>query len=187
MQPNYLRHVLPTEMRGAVRSLLDLVDRVRLARTCTLFAEEDAPFLTLPPALAAYASDCAAMSSGQRASMRVLFLDLLSVRQHPVMAWVFSLADGVRVHETETRIAEIDEDTGERTMVHAFVTELRVKEGPMRDTEYMGLRVMYVEASGLAFYGTREFAMYALRSKYLLPFAESIVHFIDIVRESIKQ
>ena len=124
---DYLRDILPAEMRSVVRSFLDPLARIRLVRTCTLLAKEDAAFVTLPPVLAAYAAGYPAMDDSTRASMRVFFLDLLSVRHLPVMAWVFSLADGVSVRLIgKSRLTTIDISTRHIGLSEVVMTELRV-------------------------------------------------------------
>ena len=186
MQPDdYLCDILPVEMRSVVRSFIEPIDRIRLACTCKLLAAEDAAFVTLPPVLAAYASDYPAMDNSTRASMRIFFLDLLSARHLPVMAWVFSLANGVAVSEKENSwFARFNEITCEEDRVDVMVTEFQVEIQCLDKHCYVILSQMYDGYGGDVFYSVYENNDGIVRPDYYDPdiYSNAIFDFISLVQ-----
>lgn len=91
---DYLHDILPVEMRDIVRSFLGTVDRIRLAQSCTLLAEEDAAFVALPPVLAVNVLTLE-KTGPMRRLRQSFFLALLTARHVPAIVWLLSLTDRV--------------------------------------------------------------------------------------------
>ena len=149
---DYLRDILPAEMRNVVRSFLGTADRIRLACTCTLLAAEDAAFITLPPFLAVNAlKHTPTMRGTMRRLMQSFFLDLLSVRHLPEMAWFLSLAnDASFTHETIISYSSTNNSPSKRIAeMHSCQVEIGINQAFCIPRTLALTRTVVISADGI--------------------------------------